>query len=77
MFNYIFGADAHDELRVLSHTVSKNFRELNTFASKETNQLSWLNQKIMAEDLKIHDIFDFLVSGQVEIHLDTVATQLN
>ena len=37
LFNYIFGADAHDELRVLSHTMSKNFRELNTFASKETN----------------------------------------
>ena len=26
---------------------------------------------------KICDIFDFLVSSQVEIHLDTVATQLN
>ena len=77
LFNYIFGADAHDELRVLSHTVSRNFRELNSFASQETSQLSGLNQKIMAEDLKIHDIFDFLVSSQVEIHLDTVTTQLN
>ena len=36
-----------------------------------------LNQKIMTEDLKIHDIFDYLVSSQVETHLDTVATQLN
>ena len=77
LFNYIFGADAHDKLRVLSHTVSRNFRELNSFASQETSQLSWLNQKIMAEDLKIHDIFDFLVSSQVEIHMDTVTTQLN
>ena len=31
----------------------------------------------MTDDLKIRDIFDFLVSSQAEIHLDTVATQLN
>ena len=59
--SYIFGANAHDELRVLNHVVSKNFRELNAFAGKETNQLTWLNQKIMNEDLKLHDVFDFLV----------------
>ena len=39
-FNYIFGADAHNEIRTLSSTVSKNFREVSNFAAKETNQLA-------------------------------------
>ena len=37
LFNYIFGADAHDEIRSLSATVSKTFCELSTFATKETS----------------------------------------
>ena len=57
--------------------VSRNFKELNIFAGKETSQLAWLNRKIMDEDLKVMDIFDFLVASQIELHLTTMTTRLN
>ena len=47
------------------------------FAGKESSQLAWLNRKIMDEDLKLMDIFDFLVASQIELHLTTMTTRLN
>ena len=49
-FSYFFGPSAHDEVRILNSVVSRNFKELNIFAGKETSQLAWLNRKIMDED---------------------------
>ena len=76
-FSYFFGPSAHDEVRILNSVVSRNFKELNIFAGKETSQLAWLNRKIMNEDLKLMDIFDFLVASQIELHLTTMTTRLN
>ena len=76
-FSYFFGPSAHDEVRILNNVVSRNFKELNVFAGKETTQLAWLNRKIINEDLKLMDIFDFLVASQIELHLTTMTTRLN
>ena len=50
---------------------------MSNFAAKEANQLAWLSMKLATEDLKIKDIFNYLLSSQVETHLDEFSAQLN
>ena len=77
VFSYFFGPSAHDEVRSLNSVINHNFKEINSFAGREQSQMAWLNKRMMDENVKLMDIFDFLMASQIELQLDTMTTKLN